>query len=285
MTLWKKPVGFLKLDGRNTLNNGLAFCFAFRGQGDWFDLFTGARNLTPNTSKSIIPGPTGNSPNFDGTTNTTFDEIATGYQPLVTSDGVGTGDVSICVISNPISEANRRFQVGTYTFDGINNGVYLVANALASEGGSDAGRMVFVTSQSGVLTASLAGGVDGNWHIWHGVRQDTNLTLYQDGNIVGTNSGTVKDVAAAGTSFGIGRYPDGVNFAYANHGMTLAMGWNRALSPAEALSHAKNPWQILAKIPLVYQTTSTPTVSSVVFRRTMSGFGTRVGSRQIMTGL
>jgi hypothetical protein len=250
MTIYRKPIGYSQLDLSNKINERLAFAFAFRGPGDYRDLSSKSSRMLPIGSATVItPTLIGHATRYDGTANSTY---VLSDQPLVTSDGVWTGDFTMAVLSNPISESNARHNLGPRREAGNFPQAVMGANLNTALTGATAGAFtcgVFNNPNYGIVNTHSSS-VDGNWHLWVWIRRGTAGDLWRDGALVHSTTGTAYAISDSSTVLGIGQRPVSVSPFICNHHMALAIGWNRALSSAEALQFSQNPWQILRQRPI-----------------------------------
>jgi len=158
-----------------------------------------------------------------------------GLTPLTTSNGVGTGDFAIAVIAKPEATADATSMISQAGLGKTQT--YLLANCEAGWGAVSGGAAFGVWDGSDLKAATATGVVDGNWHVFVGVRRGTGLYLYVDGRLVGTgtDSGPSNVYSnATGTALGgIYGYTSGWEFPYPIAGGAM---WNRALSPDECVT-------------------------------------------------
>lgn len=165
------------------------------------------------------------------------------FAPLVTSDGVGGGDFTVICLANPVAEAVMSAGVNVEDSAAGTTRMHLGFNCDASNGAVSS-QFAFVTRQSSSSTSALvAGGIDGKYHLFGGVRQGTKHYAYIDGIIRATVTGTVRDFIANVPGLGFGCRAETVGFRINTAtNIVLEAGWNRALSDAEMRLLARDPF-------------------------------------------
>lgn len=165
------------------------------------------------------------------------------FVPITSSDGVGGGDFTLVCLANPIAEAAESLGISvdgdgsgkTRMYLGFNVGVNLAV---------DNGKFTFETRQNGgSTTTSVVGGIDGGYHLFAGVRAGGNHYAYIDGVLRTTVSGVVRDWLGGGADFAIGNRA-GFSTSRINTAtnMVFVAGWNWALSAAEMMLLARDPF-------------------------------------------
>lgn len=170
--------------------------------------------------------------------------LYTGFAPLTTSNGAGTGDFTLLQLSNPAtgdgstSNAGVSQRLASGNFNQANlqfncdTGYNYVNQSFAFA--------TYETAASGVSAASM---VDGKWHLWGGVRRGGSMYAWRDGVIVASASPTLRNVYNASADFCIGGTPNAATYGLPNTADTaLTIGWNRALSDAEMRLLARDPF-------------------------------------------
>jgi hypothetical protein len=163
------------------------------------------------------------------------------YQPIVTSDGAGTGDFATLVVADPTSSANRREMLNQN--NGTTTSIWMRVNADSSLGAL-AGSVAFATAAGGVSHGiAAASKVDGLVHCYAGKRSGSNLSLFVDGILAaGPTSVTVDNVLDASASLRIGGRGTSNNLTDRAY---FACGWNRALTDDEMALVTDDPYGLL----------------------------------------
>jgi len=157
--------------------------------------------------------------------------------PCVTSNGVGTGDFTFFAYANPIAESTARNLVSQKN-DALGSPFQqasLIINAQYSQTALN-GRLalgVYNTSARGAH-AILGGLLDGQPHLFVGLRRGNNHELYFDGNLLSNEaaSNVATGISRTGQFFAVGSPGGATSNAY-NRTIQFAGAYNRALSPAE----------------------------------------------------
>lgn len=165
------------------------------------------------------------------------------FEPLLTSDGAGTGDFTLVILANPISE-NRLVHGLSLSYSTTPHGATLGFNAAAGGGAATAGQFAFVTRDAVQATAALvAGGIDGQYHLFAGRRAGSAITAWIDGISRSTATGAIRDIANGTGGIAIGNLAESTSFRIDTAtSIVLAAGWNRALSDAEMRALARDPF-------------------------------------------
>ena len=170
--------------------------------------------------------------------------LQTGFSPIVTSDGAGTGDFTVMQLSNPTANAlgtaqsalSQRVGTGALNQFALN---FDSNNAFAYSAGST----MFGTYETAASAVAATGLMDGKPHVWVGTRAGTVLSLYRDGVLAASASLTLRDILIAGQDFCIGGAPHNAASGLAiGADIGLSTGWNRALTGAEIRLLARDPF-------------------------------------------
>ena len=105
------------------------------------------------------------------------------------------------------------------------------------------GAFSFFTYSGAPATASAAGLVDGEWHVFVGVRRGTSHELYRDGVLAASTTASVYNISQASRYTAIGSRGNGTTESYSRD-TACAYGFDRALSVPEVKSISENPWQV-----------------------------------------
>lgn len=173
-------------------------------------------------------------------------ESAAGSYALTTSDGAGTGTFTLLAFARPIASTSQRSLISQRAPASPFRQVHILANTGTNLGASS-GSIAFITYDSthGPQAVS-AGKVDGNWHVYVGVRPalTTVHDLYVDGAFVVTASDSVTDnVIGTNSANGVGSGPVGF-FDTGTTDIVLTAMWNRELLASEVADVSNNPWQL-----------------------------------------
>ena len=233
-----KPEGIWALDRGHPLARGLAFFLACtEGGGNPIDLVTGDAWTR---ASGVVWARGRHGLELDGVTG----GVAQGPNDAIgTSDGAGTGNFSVAVLANPSAAATIKALYYQRLAGGEQGGI--LANCSGSTTPTvSSGTILFATAVGSNNTeVSVASAIDGEYHLWCGVRSGTTLTLDEDGAQIGTTSGTVRDIANGSEAW----------FGARNAAMGLTergvfcVAWNRALSAQERRNLPWAIWQLLAQ--------------------------------------
>lgn len=162
---------------------------------------------------------------------------------IKTSDGVGTGDMTMLVLANPIAEARVSWGLAQGNLTD-NTNVALAFNTEGSFLTATSSTFSFVTRNLDVATNVFAANViDGNYHLLGGRRRGTTVEVIVDGVVRASATGTVRDIATGALGFAIGQRPEGTTFRIdTGTDIVLALAWNRALSDLEMRLLARDPF-------------------------------------------
>lgn len=165
------------------------------------------------------------------------------YEPIVTSDGAGTGDFTMMVLANPVAEARLSFPVSQST-GASNPGVLLGFNFNASTSAAASGSFGLRTRDAvGNTSVTATSIIDGEYHVFSGRRSGTTVEVFADGASRASATGTVRDFVDGTAGLAIGqraehtadRIDTACNIVYAT-------AWNRALTDAEMRLLARDPF-------------------------------------------
>jgi len=154
-------------------------------------------------------------------------------QFVTTSNGVGTGDFTILVVANPSASgtvghmlAQKNDAAGSPFAQ-----MALLANA-SSTGAASSGSVCFFTFNGASYGVAAAGVIDGDYHVWIGVRRLTTFEIYKDGVILNAGPGVAININQANRFMAVGSRGNGTTEAFGQDVLTAA-AWNRALSADE----------------------------------------------------
>lgn len=235
-----KPEGAWELERGCPLARGLAFFLpCTEGGGDPIDLVTGDA-WTLAASVAWVRDRHGLT--LDGVTG----GIAQGpNDAIVTSNDAGTGDFSVAVLANPTAAATVK-TLYSQRAAGVAIGGLAANCSNFAQPTAQSGTVTFATwANSTLMDVVVTSRVDGGYHLWCGVRAGTTLTLDEDGAEIGTDSGTVRDIAAGSESwFGARNAANGLT----ERGV-FCVAWNRALTAKERRDLPWAIWQLLVPLP------------------------------------
>ena len=174
----------------------------------------------------------------------------TGYRPIDTSDGVGTGAYTLMSIAAPRAEANRRFCISQRA---TNYHTTLMCNTNTA-GTVKSGTMAFqpYNVTGGYAGAAIDNGCDGEFHAYVGVRrEDFTAEIWVDGgDLFASQANTSRTVYTNNDSslyMYVGGYNSGSTFGMIDPVLMCAT-WSRDLTAAEIKSISADPWQLLRPI-------------------------------------
>lgn len=110
------------------------------------------------------------------------------------------------------------------------------------------GRFSFFVYNGGTsIGASAASLCDGLPHQWTGVRSGTTYTLYKDGDVAATNTGSAVAITQNPSRYlALGSRGNGTTEAYRDR-LYYAFAWNRALTQAEISTIYSDPYSLFNK--------------------------------------
>ena len=177
--------------------------------------------------------------------------LQTGFSPIVTSDGAGTGDFTVMQLCNPTANALGTAQVGLAQRVGTGAlNQFQLAFDSNNAFGYSAGSTMFGTYATAASAVAATGLIDGLPHVWIGSRSGTVLSLYRDGVLAASASLTVRDILISGQAFCIGGVPHDAGYGLAvGATIGISIGWDRALSDAEMRLLARDPFCMFRSMP------------------------------------
>jgi hypothetical protein len=189
----------------------------------------------------------GRPPDMDGTMlqpapmglSAYFPETAAGSivwqrEYVTTSDGSGNGDFTFVAFANPAAETDYSCICGQ-KWDSA-GGPY--AQAVLSANSSAlyspvSGYLAFITYSNGRSGVETSAVVDGDWHVFAGIRSGAAMTLDVDGVQKSTGTPTVRDISDGKRYTLIGNGGKGSDTDAYNGNQAIVLMWNRALSVDE----------------------------------------------------
>lgn len=203
-------------------------------------------NLTGGSTATWRGTPYGAGGGITGASNFLYQD---NFEPMLSSDGAGTGDFTIVMLANPVSE--NRLAHGLSLGYGDPLGATLGFNSAVGGGAAATGQFAFVTRDSaGTSGAVVAGGIDGLYHLFAGRRAGGAVTAWIDGISRTSTTSTVRDIADGTGGIAIGNRAESTAYRIDTAtSIVLAAGWNRALSVAEMRLLARDPFAMLRPCP------------------------------------
>ena len=170
------------------------------------------------------------------------------FEPVVTSDGAGTGDFTLLVLANPIAESRLSMPVAQCAST-ANPGVLLHFNSNGAN--ASAGGFALRTRDGTGFTATAAAGtINGQYHVFVGRRAEANIDVFVDGVLRATSSGAIRAITNGAMGLAIGQRAESANDRIDTAcNIVLAGAWNRALSSAEIRLLARDPFIMLRPFP------------------------------------
>ena len=183
----------------------------------------------------------------DGTDHRRLRQAA--FAPVTTSDGAGGGDFTVIMLANPRSEARIACGLSQRLASGNLNQFQLSFNYNSTPDIS-AGSLFFGTYNAAWSTVAAAGMVDGNYHVFGGVRRSGTMTLWRDGVSVATGSPTLHNIYSASADFSIGGVAHDTGFGMSpGDSVVFVAAWNRALTNFEMLLLGIDPFIMFRPAP------------------------------------
>lgn len=172
--------------------------------------------------------------------------VSFAYAPISTSDGAGTGTMTVAIFANLLREAT----VARVAAQGAtNNEIFMYANTTEAFGAS-AGRVAFggqTSSGVGAISASDTTAIDGKFHLYTGRRPASGAyDIWQDKRQLRLRTAlTNHDVYSDPTQV---TYCAGGSANVRAHPVAMDLRWNRSISEGEIQALAENPWQVFAAV-------------------------------------
>lgn len=167
--------------------------------------------------------------------------LQTGFAPIVTSDGAGTGDFTMVMLANPRAEARKVYALTQRSATPARQ-CRLTFNINGSDTAAS-GWFGLETYDGTFSVSAISDAVDGNWHMFGGVRSGSGHCAWVDGVLKTKNSLTVRNCYVSTADFCIDGLPhSSIAGMYAGDTIAMAAGWNRALSDAEMALLALDPF-------------------------------------------
>jgi len=166
-------------------------------------------------------------------------------QFLTTSDGAGGGEFTMLVVANPESGGGAVEHMLAQKNDAAGSpfAQALIGANAASNASYSAGSACFFTFNAGTAAAAAAAGVvDGEMHVWVGVRRLTTTAgissheLWRDGVLLASSSASTRGITQSATRWmAVGSRGNGTTEAFRRQAV-YAAGWDRALTQVELLA-------------------------------------------------
>lgn len=237
---------FLEINGENPLARELAFAWSpMQGRV----AVTSKNRLLCNTYAVSSSAKTGRQAVkcVAGQKNIEWDN----HQPILTSYGEGTGAFTMMVCADPEAAGGGAVEHVFAQKNDAGGSPYAQA-ILAAHADSTAayssGRFSFFVYNGGTsIGASAASLCDGLPHQWTGVRSGTTYTLYKDGDVAATNTGSAVAITQNPSRYlALGSRGNGTTEAYRDR-LYYAFAWNRALTQAEISTIYSDPYSLFNK--------------------------------------
>lgn len=235
-----------EIDASHPLAIGLAFCFVPIPQLN-LNLIDGTK-LTGYSESALsinaLHSQLGQCINFTGARNT----ITSPYAPLTSSDGAGTGDFTVCVLADPISGEGQGVLFGQGPTTGTINELEVNANGNKANGAS-AGIFSWYAYNGSTLAGAQTDttGIPSSrtFRAYTAWRSGTSCKVYIDG-VDKTNSSDAVANKFYLSSNSSNRQTLGCHSINASQTAGCRMircdAWNRALSQAEIMAWAADPF-------------------------------------------
>ena len=163
------------------------------------------------------------------------------FLPVATSNGVGTGDFTVVCLANPPAEA--VISIAVSQFASGSQPRFNVFFNINPAGTATPGSFMFQTRDAAIVTPVVAGAIDGNYHLFGGARDGSNVRAWVDGQLRASVSGAIQNVAGAGAGFAIGSHAESTgNRINTATNIVFVAAWNRALSAAEMRMLGRDPF-------------------------------------------
>lgn len=223
------------------------FVFTHDRDGDAIDRVGGIR-LTKDSTLTIKATSNG----LQSTVSTGIRHYSASSQPFVkTSDGTGTGDFCmLAIVAEPDSTqayaiTQRRNLAADYRqIMGFRFGGYWTTGTATYN--TQAGTVYFGTYEAtpkarGVWAANV---VDGNEHVWLGVRRGGVFELYRDGELLATNdqSANIVDVYSSDQLASLGGVDTSQSADRHIDLQSLSVAFDYAPTQADCVALSRNPW-------------------------------------------
>ena len=220
-----RPPGQLRIDESHPLAiSDYDYVFS-QGRGDTITDLQGQLALTAVTPlwTSTYHGVCGDFASTDA------NKFTASGSPIITSDGVGTGDFGFLIAGYFVRESAQGFGFTARKATSAFNGTYLSVND-----GDVAGNISFVTTASSAnsLVAVTNAFPSSGFYVFGGVRKGTTLTLYRNGIAIGSSSPTLRDITVSGQEMSIGGL-DSSGTGIFNGCVHLVRLFNRYITPGQ----------------------------------------------------
>lgn len=217
-----------------------------------------------------------------------------GFNPIVGSNGNGTGDVTLIVLANPISEARTSILIGSMMTGAPYKQLQLGANLNGDTGVASAGSLSIEGYNGANQGFARADGVlDGKFHVFVGVYRGPSGLIYVDGvdktsaSGAGTGGGGLGDFGLdASSRISVGNESYGTTRTM-NASVPFAAAFNRALSPAEVREVSRNIWSAWAfpTHPLYFASSTPPPPGGYGFIKVSGSWKTLSGTYVKVAGV
>lgn len=202
-------------------------CFLWSGKFHRNELITGKRSVNGVATQTV---------DAQGLVAQCYDNnqnIEWPGQFITTSNDTGTGDFSMMIVANPSIGPGVEYLLSQKNDpDGYPYAQCILLANSDVNGNYSAGSACFYTYSGSQVSCAAISQVDGEYHVWAGVRVGTTLQLWRDGVLVASSSGVAQGLVQAGRSMNIGSQGNNTSESFRGRALAAA-AWNRALSPEE----------------------------------------------------
>jgi len=250
MTVAKKPIGQYEIDWSHPLSKRLRLCVL--GENP-VNIVNNIRYDTGSTVK-VVATPYGLANRFDNTVDSVLVSTEDNAIPQIAEQ-----DHTILSFANPQNEANRGSLYRQAEIGGGLAQVNLFVNVdnYTLGPGTYAGRLVYGTHDNSGNNAGcyVDGHIDGNFHKYVGKREGTLYSLFVDGKLAVSNTGSGYQIGHHVTTIGSYYYDSGTIF---DDDIIITLVWDRALTDTEIATISNDVFQFLKPvktIPSIYALT------------------------------
>lgn len=276
------PSGQLAVDWGSCLTNGLLAAYVPNSSGDVIELTGNAGPLR----RSVGSVPDGMAPDGPGMANTATTGGATSSVLPTSSPFQTMSNITIFTRFHCIGASSNNAVLFSIYYNDAGTTPFLIAALTAATTGTltdgikigwAAGGFRNLQTATLPLTAGTTFSILGTIVVNGGT-----AAIYYNGvsKATGVIGGTSLDAFSATTRFAMGADPATAALSRTSNGIVLAgYLWNRILDINEIINISNSPYDFI--IPAEYELSALKVPpSGIVFRRTLSQFGSRVGSRQ-----
>ena len=207
--------------------------------------FTSEPTLPISAQGNVSVGPGGR-----GWKTTSATSVIGSTSLIKTSDGVGAGDYSIWCLAQPTASATSSILLSQYT-NGTAGQLRLQAN-LSGALAETAGAMALLDYDGTFSSVGVSSGaIDGNTHLFLGIRRGTTYELWIDGALVASATQTVRNIIQTGGVHQITIGSDPSLSRPSAFPVYMVGAHNRALSNGEASDLGRGWYKSVFASPLI----------------------------------